>query len=39
MYQFAKAVAEEQKIKGTNVVLGPMCNIARVPFGGRNFER
>eukprot|EP01127_Copromyxa_protea_P012575 TRINITY_DN3300_c0_g1_i5.p1 TRINITY_DN3300_c0_g1~~TRINITY_DN3300_c0_g1_i5.p1 ORF type:complete len:594 (+),score=128.70 TRINITY_DN3300_c0_g1_i5:106-1782(+) len=25
-------------MKGTNIALGPMVNIARVPVGGRNFE-
>ena len=38
MYEYAKAMAIEHKIKGTNVVLGPMVNIARVPQGGRTFE-
>eukprot|EP01113_Clastostelium_recurvatum_P031091 TRINITY_DN3849_c0_g1_i5.p1 TRINITY_DN3849_c0_g1~~TRINITY_DN3849_c0_g1_i5.p1 ORF type:complete len:1209 (-),score=288.78 TRINITY_DN3849_c0_g1_i5:32-3637(-) len=38
MYRFAEAMAIEHKIKGTNVLLGPMVNIARVPTGGRNFE-
>ena len=37
-YEFGKAQAEEQKLKGTNVLLGPMMNIARIPTGGRNFE-
>eukprot|EP01113_Clastostelium_recurvatum_P036459 TRINITY_DN51_c0_g1_i3.p1 TRINITY_DN51_c0_g1~~TRINITY_DN51_c0_g1_i3.p1 ORF type:complete len:594 (-),score=131.29 TRINITY_DN51_c0_g1_i3:146-1858(-) len=31
-------MAVEQRGKGTNVMLGPMMNIARVPQGGRNFE-
>ena len=31
-------MAVEQSMKGTNIMLGPMINIARVPFGGRNFE-
>jgi beta-glucosidase-like glycosyl hydrolase len=39
MYRlFGVAQATEQRLKGTNVVLGPMNNIARVPRGGRNFE-
>lgn len=38
MYQYAQAMAQEQRIKGTNIMLGPMINIARVPMGGRNFE-
>lgn len=25
-------------LTGANIWLGPMVNIARVPFGGRNFE-
>ncbi|KAH3745640.1 glycoside hydrolase superfamily [Pelomyxa schiedti] len=37
-YQFAQGMAEEQWIKGTNVMLGPMNNLARVPVDGRNFE-
>eukprot|EP01102_Stenamoeba_stenopodia_P018578 TRINITY_DN6835_c0_g2_i1.p1 TRINITY_DN6835_c0_g2~~TRINITY_DN6835_c0_g2_i1.p1 ORF type:complete len:707 (+),score=174.47 TRINITY_DN6835_c0_g2_i1:128-2248(+) len=38
MYDFAAAMAVEQQGKGTNIMLGPMINIARVPMGGRNFE-
>lgn len=38
MYLFGQYTAEEQKSKGTNVQLGPMMNIARIPRGGRNFE-
>lgn len=38
MYKFGQYTAEEQVIKGTNVQLGPMMNIARIPRGGRNFE-
>jgi len=30
---FGKAMAEEQRGKGTNVLLGPMINIARIPTG------
>ena len=33
-----KAVAEEMRGKGLNVILGPTVNIQRMPFGGRNFE-
>eukprot|EP01121_Diplochlamys_sp_Union-15-3_P007931 TRINITY_DN205_c0_g1_i1.p1 TRINITY_DN205_c0_g1~~TRINITY_DN205_c0_g1_i1.p1 ORF type:complete len:679 (-),score=206.24 TRINITY_DN205_c0_g1_i1:112-2148(-) len=36
--QYGAAMGREQRLKGTNVMLGPMINIARVPFGGRNFE-
>lgn len=38
MYDFAAAVTREERIKGVNIWLGPMVNIARVPWGGRNFE-
>jgi beta-glucosidase len=38
MREYAAAIGREQRIKGTNVHLGPMVNIARVPQGGRNFE-
>lgn len=32
------ALAQEQRGKGMNVMLGPGVNLARVPQGGRNFE-
>lgn len=35
---FGAGMAEEQRAKGTVVLLGPMVNLARVPLGGRNFE-
>ncbi len=35
---FAYTAATEQRAKGSVVMLGPMCNLARVPQGGRNFE-
>jgi beta-glucosidase len=35
---FAEASGAEQAAKGTNVVLGPMMNMDRVPLAGRNFE-
>lgn len=35
MYRFAQGVAREERGKGVNIWLGPMVNIARVPFGGR----
>lgn len=38
MYRFAQGVAREERGKGVNIWLGPMVNIARVPFGGRNYE-
>lgn len=37
-YLFAKSCANEQRLRGTGVMLGPMVNLARVPQGGRNFE-
>jgi beta-glucosidase len=36
--EFATAMGEEQAGKGTNVVLGPMMNMDRLPEDGRNFE-
>ncbi len=33
-----KAIAEEVKGKGRDVILGPCVNIARIPMGGRDFE-
>jgi len=38
VFAWAQAMAAEQKIKGTNVMLGPDINLARVPLGGRIFE-
>jgi beta-glucosidase len=38
MRDYASAMAEEQRVKGTNVMLGPMVNVARVPYHGRGFE-
>ncbi len=38
MFQFGQAMGQEQKIKGTNVMLGPGINLARTPMCGRNFE-
>eukprot|EP00051_Salpingoeca_urceolata_P011457 m.142055 g.142055 ORF g.142055 m.142055 type:complete len:718 (-) comp17130_c0_seq1:58-2211(-) len=37
-FAFGAALGEEQRRKGTNVMLGPGVCIARVPTGGRNFE-
>ena len=37
-WQFGAAMGAEQKIKGTNVMLGPGINLARTPMCGRNFE-
>jgi len=36
--QVGKALGQETKAKGRNVLLGPCMNIHRVPHGGRNFE-
>jgi beta-glucosidase len=36
--RFGAAMGAEQMAKGTNVLLGPMMNIDRVPVAGRNFE-
>jgi beta-glucosidase len=38
MYAWGKAMGREQYLKGTNVMLGPDLNMARVPWGGRVFE-
>lgn len=38
MELFASGMAREERMKGTNIHLAPMVNIARVPVGGRNFE-
>jgi len=38
MLEWGQAMGAEQRIKGTNIALGPMVNIARVPEDGRNFE-
>lgn len=36
--QEGHAIADEAKTKNVNMMLGPCVNIARQPFGGRNFE-
>ena len=38
MKQWGAAMGAEQKLKGTNVMLGPDVNLARVPWSGRVFE-
>ena len=38
MNEYGKAMGREQYLKGTNVMLGPGVNLARVPWCGRNFE-
>ena len=38
MKSFGLAMGEEQFTKGANIMLGPGVNLARVPWGGRNFE-
>jgi beta-glucosidase len=37
-YRIGKAMGEETRILGFNLLLCPCINIARVPYGGRNFE-
>ena len=39
MFAYGKAMGREQWLKGTNVMLGPGVNLARVPWCGRNFVR
>jgi beta-glucosidase len=36
--QMGLAIADEARLKNINMMLGPCVNIARTPFGGRNFE-
>ncbi len=38
MYDYGRAMGQEQYGKGTNVMLGPGVNLARVPWCGRIFE-
>lgn len=39
MYRRGKAMGEENKVKGVDVLLGPVAGpIGRVPAGGRNWE-
>ena len=38
MEEWGAAMGKEQKLKGTNVMLGPDVNLARVPWSGRVFE-
>jgi len=38
VFEIGKALAEETKTLGSNVLLGPMVNIHRSPLGGRNYE-
>jgi beta-glucosidase len=38
MQEWGAAMGAEQKLKGTNVMLGPDVNLARVPWSGRVFE-
>lgn len=38
MRRWGRAMGMEQKSKGTNVMLGPDVNLARVPWSGRVFE-
>ena len=38
MHTWGAAMGAEQRLKGTNVMLGPDVNLARVPWSGRVFE-
>ena len=38
MRRFGAAMGAEQKLKGSNVMLGPAVALVRVPWSGRNFE-
>ena len=38
MNEYGAAMGREQWLKGSNVMLGPGVNLARVPWCGRNFE-
>jgi beta-glucosidase len=38
MTEYGRVVGQEQRAKGTNVVLGPMINVMRDPRWGRNYE-
>lgn len=38
VYQLGQALAEEARVKGVHVLLGPTLNIHRHPLAGRNFE-
>jgi beta-glucosidase len=38
MHLFGKLMGTEQRLKGSNVMLGPGVCLARVPTNGRNFE-
>ena len=38
VYQYGKVIGEEAKVKGINVIFGPMVNIVRDPRWGRAWE-
>lgn len=38
LYDAGKLMGDEAKMKGVHCILGPTCNIARGPLGGRVFE-
>lgn len=37
-YQYGKALGDDCRARGVNILLGPAVNIYRAPFCGRNFE-
>ena len=39
MYAYGEAMGREQYLKGSNVMLGPGVNLARLPWNGRNVRR
>lgn len=38
IHDVAQAIADETRLSGHHMLLGPCVNISRHPFGGRNFE-
>ena len=38
MFAYGAGMGREQYLKGSNVMLGPGVNLARLPWNGRNFE-
>lgn len=37
-WRWARAIGEEFRVKGANMILGPSVNVHRVPYNGRNAE-